>query len=91
MVEALGAKVLKLVRTGIGGIEIDSLEIGKYRALRGDEVIALQGMRAAKKPSRSGQPGSRERGADAARDREPQRNGRSARAANPTRRRGRND
>ena len=43
MVEALGAKVLKLVRTAIGGIEIDGLEIGKYRPLTRDEVISLMG------------------------------------------------
>lgn len=41
MVEALGAKVLKLVRTRIGSIEIGGLEIGKYRALSGAEVAAL--------------------------------------------------
>lgn len=33
MVEALGAKVLKLVRTRIGRLEIGGLEIGKYRAI----------------------------------------------------------
>jgi 23S rRNA pseudouridine2605 synthase len=41
MVEALGAKVLKLVRSKIGGIEIGKLEIGKYRALMPDEVKGL--------------------------------------------------
>jgi 23S rRNA pseudouridine2605 synthase len=41
MVEALGAKVLKLVRTKIGNIEIGGLEIGKYRALTQDEVRGL--------------------------------------------------
>jgi 23S rRNA pseudouridine2605 synthase len=43
MVEALGAKVLKLVRTRIGAIEIAGLEIGKHRPLTRDEVISLMG------------------------------------------------
>jgi len=42
MVEALGAKVLKLVRTRIGKIEMGGLEIGKWRALRPDEVRSLR-------------------------------------------------
>jgi len=41
MVEALGAKVLKLVRTQIGCLEIAGLEIGKARALTPQEVRAL--------------------------------------------------
>jgi pseudouridine synthase len=41
MVEALGAKVLKLVRTGIGPIQIGGLEIGKWRRLSKEEVKAL--------------------------------------------------
>jgi 23S rRNA pseudouridine2605 synthase len=41
MVEALGAKVLKLVRTGIGSIQIAGLEIGKWRMLDPREVRAL--------------------------------------------------
>ena len=41
MVEALGAKVLKLVRTKIGNIEIGSLEIGKHRELTLEEVKGL--------------------------------------------------
>ncbi len=43
MVEALDAKVLKLVRTQIGPIEIAGLEIGKHRALAPDEVRMLIG------------------------------------------------
>lgn len=43
MVEALGGKVLKLVRTAIGPIEIGELEIGKTRALTDAEVRALSG------------------------------------------------
>jgi 23S rRNA pseudouridine2605 synthase len=42
MVDALGAKVLKLVRTGIGSIEIRGLEIGKFRELTPEEVRSLQ-------------------------------------------------
>jgi pseudouridine synthase len=41
MVEALGAKVLKLVRTRIGPIEIGRLEIGKHRPLSPAEVRLL--------------------------------------------------
>jgi 23S rRNA pseudouridine2605 synthase len=42
MVEALGAKVLKLVRTQIGSIGIGGLEIGKFRSLTPEEVRSLQ-------------------------------------------------
>jgi len=42
MVEALGAKVLKLVRVKIGTIGIADLEIGKYRPLTPAEVRSLQ-------------------------------------------------
>lgn len=41
MVEALGAKVLKLVRTRIGPIAIGELEIGKYREMSREEVRSL--------------------------------------------------
>lgn len=41
MVEALGAKVLKLVRTQFGTIRIEDLQIGKYRALSDREVRGL--------------------------------------------------
>jgi 23S rRNA pseudouridine2605 synthase len=41
MVEAIGAKVLKLVRTRIGALEIGPLEIGKYRELTAKEVAAF--------------------------------------------------
>ena len=50
MVEALGAKVLKLVRTRIGAIEIAGLEIGKHRPLTRDEVISLVGQVANLRP-----------------------------------------
>jgi 23S rRNA pseudouridine2605 synthase len=42
MVEALGAKVLKLVRTQVGPIEIAGLEIGKWRPLTPAEIRSLQ-------------------------------------------------
>jgi 23S rRNA pseudouridine2605 synthase len=38
MVEALDAKVLKLVRVAIGDIRIGGLQIGKFRALTRDEM-----------------------------------------------------
>lgn len=43
MIEALDSKVLKLVRTAIGGIRIADLQIGKWRRLTDDEVRALRG------------------------------------------------
>ncbi|MBV8819010.1 MAG: pseudouridine synthase, partial [Acidobacteriaceae bacterium] len=43
MIEALGSKVLKLVRTRIGPLEIGDLEIGKYRELTSQEVKRLLG------------------------------------------------
>lgn len=41
MVEALGAKVLKLVRTSIGSVSIGLLQIGQWRHLTQDEVRGL--------------------------------------------------
>jgi pseudouridine synthase len=41
MVEALGAKVLKLVRVKVGGIAIGTLPIGKWRLLTQAEVGSL--------------------------------------------------
>jgi 23S rRNA pseudouridine2605 synthase len=88
MVEALGAKVLKLVRTAIGSIEIDGLEIGKFRELTDEEIVALRGTRPVKKPLRSGPtPDPRDRKAAPA----PRRSGKSARWAGGTRRRSHND
>lgn len=52
MVEALGAKVLKLVRTRIGAIEIDGLEIGKHRQLTREEVKQLYGSATARRTPR---------------------------------------
>lgn len=41
MLEAVGSKVLKLVRTAIGEVRIGELEIGKWRALTAEEVASL--------------------------------------------------
>lgn len=41
MIEAVGSKVLKLVRVQIGGLTIGDLQIGKYRELTAAEVRAL--------------------------------------------------
>jgi len=42
MIEAVGFKVLKLVRTGIGPLTFAGLEVGKWRELRTNEVAALR-------------------------------------------------
>jgi pseudouridine synthase len=49
MIEAAGSKVLKLVRTAIGPIEIGDLKIGSWRELEPAEVARLSGP-----PNRSG-------------------------------------
>jgi 23S rRNA pseudouridine2605 synthase len=41
MLEAVGSKVLKLVRTEIGGVRIGDLPIGRYRELTAAEVALL--------------------------------------------------
>jgi 23S rRNA pseudouridine2605 synthase len=41
MIEAVGSKVLKLVRTAIGEIVIGDLEIGKWRNLETEEIASL--------------------------------------------------
>jgi len=46
MVEAVGAKVLKLVRTRIGPLEIGSLEIGRYRELTREELQRIGALKA---------------------------------------------
>lgn len=43
MLEAVGSKVLKLVRTGIGPLRIGDLQIGKWRELSAAEVGMLRG------------------------------------------------
>ena len=52
MVEAVGSKVLKLVRTAIGDIEIGELRIGTWRELTAAELARLSGS-----PTRSGKRG----------------------------------
>jgi pseudouridine synthase len=43
MIEAVGSKVQKLVRTAIGGVRIGDLKIGEWRRLRAEEVAGLGG------------------------------------------------
>ncbi len=42
MVEAVGFKVLKLVRTAIGPLTLEGLEVGRFRTLTAQEVAALR-------------------------------------------------
>lgn len=42
MIEAIGSKVLKLVRVAIGPLRIEDLEIGKFRPLSAGEVKSLR-------------------------------------------------
>ena len=51
MVEALGGKVLKLVRLRIGSISIGDLPIGKHRSLTATELRSL-GATGAARPRR---------------------------------------
>jgi len=46
MIEALHAKVVKLVRTAIGSIAIGDLPIGETRELTAEEVRKLRGAKA---------------------------------------------
>ena len=41
MIQSIASKVLKLVRTRIGSLEISSVEIGRYRALCQAEIKHL--------------------------------------------------
>jgi 16S rRNA U516 pseudouridylate synthase RsuA-like enzyme len=43
MIEAVGFKVLKLVRTGLGPLTLAGLEVGKWRELTPSEIAALRG------------------------------------------------
>jgi len=43
MLEAVDSKVIKLVRIAIGDLRIGTLEIGKWRTLRPQEIQALRG------------------------------------------------
>jgi 16S rRNA U516 pseudouridylate synthase RsuA-like enzyme len=42
MVEAVGFKVLKLVRTRIGPLTLEGLQVGKWRELAPAEVASLR-------------------------------------------------
>ncbi len=42
MVQAIGSKVLELVRTGIGNLRIGDLQIGKYRELTPHEIREMR-------------------------------------------------
>jgi 23S rRNA pseudouridine2605 synthase len=42
MIESVGFKVLKLVRTRIGPLTLENLEVGKYRKVTASEVAALK-------------------------------------------------
>lgn len=84
MVEALGAKVLKLVRVRIGAIEIAGLQIGTFRPLTPEEIASLRkpGKISRGERRRDSPPGSPPPGRS-------RRTGSSGRAASGTRRRGR--
>jgi pseudouridine synthase len=45
MMEAVGFVVLKLVRTRIGPLTLEGLQVGKWRELTLDEMSALRRMR----------------------------------------------
>lgn len=42
MIEAVGSKVLKLVRIAVGGVTIGDLPIGKWRKLEAEEIAGLK-------------------------------------------------
>ena len=44
MLEAVGAKVIHLLRTGFGMLELGDLKVGEYRRLEAEEVKALKKM-----------------------------------------------
>ena len=46
MIEAVGFKVLKLVRTRIGPLKLEGLEVGRYRELTSAEIATLKRNRA---------------------------------------------
>lgn len=53
MIEAIGSKVLKLVRTAIGPIRIGDLPVGKWRKLTAEEVRRLTATRSTSESRRS--------------------------------------
>lgn len=50
MIEAIGSKVLKLVRTQIGAIQIGDPSIGAWRFLKADELLSLIGKESKLRP-----------------------------------------
>jgi 23S rRNA pseudouridine2605 synthase len=50
MIEAVGFKVLKLVRTAIGALTLAGLEVGRFRTLAPPEIDALRRCRAPRAP-----------------------------------------
>jgi 23S rRNA pseudouridine2605 synthase len=50
MIEAVGFKVLKLVRTAIGALTLAGLEVGRFRALAPQEIDALRRCRVPRAP-----------------------------------------
>jgi putative addiction module CopG family antidote len=80
MVEAVGFKVLKLVRTGLGPLTLAGLEVGKWRELTPTEVAAVRkssvgsrknspGLNPGRAVSAVSAPGSTDSGKDAQRGR----------------------
>jgi pseudouridine synthase len=53
MIEAVGSKVLKLVRTAIGPVTFGDLQIGKWREMTPEEIAALSGSPIRKRTSGS--------------------------------------
>ncbi|MBV8809912.1 MAG: rRNA pseudouridine synthase [Acidobacteriaceae bacterium] len=51
MIEAIGSKVLKLVRTRIGPLTLEALQIGQWRELTKEEVASLRKLSRAKRRS----------------------------------------
>jgi 23S rRNA pseudouridine2605 synthase len=58
MIEAVGSRVLKLVRTAIGPLRIGDLQIGKWRRLNAEELQAL-GVRSSTRGAEALMPGPR--------------------------------
>lgn len=54
MIEAVGSRVMKLVRTAIGPLEIAGLQTGAHRLLTPGEIAELAGARGRSKPGASG-------------------------------------
>jgi pseudouridine synthase len=54
MIEAIGSKVLKLVRIAIGDVVIGGLEIGKWRKLETEEIASLNRAGAARSNRKQG-------------------------------------